>query len=344
MSVSRREFLRTMTILVGATAAAGIAGCAPPAPAPQPTSAPKPKELTKTTLRLNWAWSGEHAHLVLGVNRGYWRDEGIDLELKEGNGSVNVGQLVGNKSDPFGLVDAAAIMPAISKGLPIKCVGMVSPRTALALIARQDSGIKTLKDVEGKTIALTAGDSLTQLWPAVVAANNLDASKIKLVYVDAAAKAPTVLEKKADATLAGVSVQFTIEAQGVPALSLLFADYKVNVLNLGIWVHPDTLKEKPDLVRAFLRGLRKTMEAAKKEPEATIDAFVKIKPELDRATVAKQVNFYFTQFQPINCADKPYGYNCPADWQQTMDIMKKYTGFETTMKTEDFFTNEFQPA
>src|SRR6185437_9217742 len=107
-----------------------------------PAATAAPRSLGTVSLRLNWTITGPHALYYLGVQRGFFKDQGLTLQIDEGNGSVTTGQLVANKSNTFGLADASALIPVVSKGLPIRCVGMVSPQSALAVIARADSGIK----------------------------------------------------------------------------------------------------------------------------------------------------------------------------------------------------------
>ena len=308
------------------------------------TSAPQTQTLTKVTLRLNWKITGPHAAYYLGKDLGYYKAEGIDLQIDEGNGSVTAAQLVANGSNNFGLSDAAAVIPLVAKGLPIECVGMVSPRTSLAVIARKDSGINSLKDLEGKTLAVTAGDALTQIWPAVVAANNLDSNAIKLVYVDAAAKIPLVLEKKADALLGSSSDQnFTMEAHGVPATAIDFADHGVNVLNLGLWVNKDWAKGHSDLVSRFLRATQKSMGALLQDNnmEKAAGLLSAAKPELELKVALQQTKAYAAQFKSPNCADQPLLFNCPEDWSQTLQILTTYQGLKTDMKAGDFYTNEY---
>lgn len=300
------------------------------------------QQLRKATLRLNWKLTGPHVAYYYGVQKGFFKQEGIDLELKEGNGTVTTAQMVDNKSDTFGLADAAALIPMVEKGMPIKCIAMVSPKTSLSVVARKDSGITKLKDLEGKKLAVTAGDSLTQLWPAVVAVNNLEASKINLVYVDAAAKVPVVLEKKADALLGSSSDQnFILEAQGVPTVTLDFADFGVNVLNLGIWVHQDTIKNDPELIRSFLRGLKKSFDEYLKDPEAALVSMLKDKPEIDPVVTRNQATAYLKQLKSPNCPTIELLYNCPQDWEQTLQIMKTYRELDLKLKPTDYYTNEF---
>jgi len=301
-------------------------------------------ELKKATLRLNWKITGPHTAYYLGHHKGFFEDEGIDMEIMEGSGSGTAAQLVANRQDTFGLADAAALIPLVEKGLPIKCVGMITPKTSLAVIARKDSGIRTLQDLEGKSLAVTAGDSLTQIWPAVVAANNLDESKINLVYVDAAAKVPVVLEKKADALLGSSADQFFIlQGKGVPAVAIEFADNGVNVLNLGLWVHKDLIEEDPEIIEACLRAVKRSYEALKVETDLGVKLLVEAKPELDVQTVENQTAANLAKIQSPNCPDSPFLFNCQKDWEMTQEIMTTYRGITASMEATDYYTNEFIP-
>jgi len=94
---------------------------------------PKDK-LTKVTFRMNWKLTAPHAVYLLGKDLGFYEEEGIDLEILEGNGSVTTGQLIANKSDTFGLADSAALIPIMAKGLP-----MMGTKTGPADIKRISS-------------------------------------------------------------------------------------------------------------------------------------------------------------------------------------------------------------
>src|SRR5882757_1756335 len=120
----------------------------------------------KVTLRLNWLLYGFHTPFYLGLERGYYKEEGIDLTIGEGQGSVRAVQTVGAKSDMFGLADGGSVVAGVSKGAPVKAVMAVTNSSPYSLAVRADSGIKTLKDVEGKTIASAPGEAGLQLLPA----------------------------------------------------------------------------------------------------------------------------------------------------------------------------------
>ncbi len=302
------------------------------------------KKVEKATLRLNWRRTGQHAMYYVGVIKGYYKEEGVDLEIKEGTGTVPAAQMAANKSDTFALVNPAAIIPHVEKGMPIKCIGMIAPKTTNSVIFRKDSGITSFKDLKGKKVATTAGDALTQQWPAVLGASGLTDKDVELVYVDAAAKVPVVLERRADALLGSAADQFfLLQGQGVQAGYINFAEVGVNVLNMAVWTHEDMLKSNPELIRKFLRGLKRSIEDYRKDPEAAARLLVKMAPNLDvNVTISQAVANLDYLYSPSD-PKTPLLMSNPNDWIVTADILKRYAGQLLKMKPEDYYTNEFVP-
>ena len=52
-------------------------------------------------LRLNWMYYGSHAGFALGKDKGYYKDAGIDLDIRSGNGSGSAHRLVANGDSTF---------------------------------------------------------------------------------------------------------------------------------------------------------------------------------------------------------------------------------------------------
>lgn len=158
-------------------------------------------------LRLNWYFGGTHVAFYLGRDRGYFTEQNIDIQIDEGRGSGRSVQLVGTGTDDFAMADAGSLMVGVSKGPEAVSIMSLVNISTFAIVALEGSGIASPKDLEGKTVAVTAGDALTQLWPAVIAANDLDADAINLVMMDPAAKPISVMEGRTDALLGGISDQ-----------------------------------------------------------------------------------------------------------------------------------------
>ena len=137
----------------------------------------------KVSLRLNWYLGGLHVPFYYGKDKGYYAAEGIDLTINEGRGSANTVQVVAAGSDTFGLADSSSVILTASKGADVKSVMSLLNTTGFSVVSLAESGIKTPKDLEGRTVAVTPGDPLGQLLQAVCKANNVDCSKIGMVQV-----------------------------------------------------------------------------------------------------------------------------------------------------------------
>ena len=298
----------------------------------------------KATLRLNWLLYGFHTPFHLGVEKGYYKAEGIDLEIGEGQGSGRAVQIVAAKGDTFGLSDGASIINGAAKGAPIKAVMGIMNTTPFAIIARADSGIKTIKDFEGKTIAATTGEAGLTILPALMKTAKLDASKVNFLRVDGPTKMVAVLEKRADALLGGSENQpFILEQRGVQPVVFNYADHGTNTMGLAIHVHADTLKDKPKLVEGFIRATRKAFEEAEKSPEAAIAAGLKVKPDMDKDMALKQLKAGLQLVRSKAAPTAPIGFMPAADWQMTLDLMKDYQELKTDMPASAFFTNDLLP-
>src|ERR671919_2474181 len=185
----------------------------------------------KVSLRLNWYLGGLHVPFYYGKERGFYKEEGIDLTINEGRGSANTVQVVAAGSDTFGLADSSSVILTASKGADVKSVMSLLNSTGFAVISMASTGIRTPKDLEGKRLAVSPGDPLGQLFQAVAAVNKLDMSKITLVQVDPAAKVVSVLEKKADALLGGADDQFfLIKYKGGTPAAMKYADWGANIV------------------------------------------------------------------------------------------------------------------
>lgn len=317
-------------LVAGAATALGLAGSASAA--------------DDVSIRLNWYLVGFHAPIYMGVERGYFADEGINLTINEGRGSGVSTQVVGAKDDTFGISDAGTLMLAASKGIPIKTIMSPMNISPFGVISREDAGIKTPKDLEGKKIAVSAGDALTQLFPAVLKANGLDESKVELVFVDPAGKIVSVLEKKADALLGSADAQyFQIEEKGVKAAAMNFADVGVPTVGLTIIAHEDTIKDNPDMIRRFVKAMRRSYEEGVKDPDAAIAAAVKAKPDVSADALKGQLLVDLDLLHSAASESGGIGYAAAEDWERTLELMKEYRELETDRTADSFYTNEFLP-
>ena len=295
------------------------------------------------SLRLNWYFGGLHVPFYYGKERGFYKDEGIDLAINEGRGSANTVQVVAAGSDTFGLADSSSVVATAAKGAEIKSVMSVLNSTGFSVVSLASTGIKTPKDLEGKKLAVSPGDPLGQLFRALAASNNLDMSKITFVQVDPAAKVVSVLEKRVDALLGGADDQyFLIKYKGEQPAALRYADHGANIVGMTILTQEATIKNKADLVRRFVKATVRSWDETKKNPEAAVDATMKVKPDLNRASQLDQLKVDLELMDSPNSKGR-IGWGDQKDWDQTIALLKQYRDVQTDKPWTAFHTNEFLP-
>ncbi|KVK54342.1 hypothetical protein BCY90_15545 [Agrobacterium deltaense] len=244
----------------------------------------------KVSLMLNWYVTGLHSPIILGKQKGFFTDEGVDLEIQEGRGSGPTVQAVAAGNVTVGFADLTTMMALAVKGAPVISIGSALQRSPFAVISLKEKGIDTPEKVKGLTIAMTAGDSPSQSWPLFLEKNNLKGSDFKTVNGDAKTKVNAVITGQADALLGFATDQGTqIEAAtGKPVTNMLFADFGVNSIGSSFIVNTKTVKGNPELLKKFLRAATRSFEYATEHPQEAVDAVRSAYPNSGNAESLKR--------------------------------------------------------
>ncbi len=296
----------------------------------------------KVTLRLNFLLSGVHTIFYYGVEKGFYKDAGIDLQIGEGQGSARTVQAVATGGDTFGIADGGSVIAGATRGAPVKSVLGLLNTSPYAISFRADAGVNTIKDIEGKSVAASAGEASLALLPAIWKKNGIDPSKVKILNVDGPGKIIAVMQKRTDGTLAGLENQVVVlKSKGLEQKVFSFAELGVNTQGLTIIANSKQAETNQDLVKRFVAASIKSIEAAKADPDAAVAAAVKVKPTGDAKLLKDQLDVSLTLLASPSDPSARLGEMSPADWQQTLDLMKEYQDIKTDMPADTFFTNAF---
>jgi NitT/TauT family transport system substrate-binding protein len=333
----KRQFLSIV-----AAAVAGLALTALPAQA-------QSKAPEKVTLMLNWYLYSEHAPFFLGKERGFFSEEGIDLEIQEGRGSAVTAQAVAAKSVTFGYIDVTTMIKAAAKGAPLKSTGVLFQVSPMSVMGFSDKNIRTPKDIIGKTVATTPGDSMSQMWPLFLKMNNIQADQVKIVSGDGQTKLNAVMSGQADLLLGYVMDQAIKlqDATGKSVTPIKFADSGVNQISSGIIANKSFIAENPDLVKRFMRAATRAAEAAEKSPEAAVDAMLKANPKAGvRDTLIVGMKQSIALYHTKDTANQRPFRVAMKNVNDSLDLLVQFGGMDpaTRGKAEDYVTLEFLPS
>jgi NitT/TauT family transport system substrate-binding protein len=302
----------------------------------------------KVVLLLNWYLYSEHAPFFLGKERGYYEQEGIDLDIQEGRGSGVTVQAVAANTATFGYVDVPTMIKAAAKGAPVRAIGVALQLSPMSVMGFTEKNIRVPKDIVGKTVAVTPGDSMSQIWPLFLKKTGLNESEFKTVSGDAQTKLNAVMTGQADLLLGYVMDQ-AIKLQDATKKTVYpirFADYGVNMISSGIIVNTETLKTKPDMVKRFMRATTKALEEAEKNPEAAVDAMLKANAKAGvRDTLIVGLKQTIALYHTKDTAGARPLRVSMANVGESLDLLAQYGGLDpaTKGKPEDWVTLEFLP-
>jgi NitT/TauT family transport system substrate-binding protein len=302
----------------------------------------------KVVLLLNWYVYSEHAPFFLGKARGYYDQEGIDLDIQEGRGSGVTVQAVAAGTANFGYADVPTMIKAASKGAPVVAVGVALQTSPMSVMGYADRNIRTPADIKGKTVAVTPGDSMSQIWPLFLKKTGLSDADFKTVSGDAQTKLNAVINNQADLLLGyvmdqAIKLQDATHKQVYP---IRFADYGVNMVSSGIIVQKDFLKQKPDLVKRFMRATTKSLEEAAKNPDAAVDAMLAANPKsgVKETALVGMKNTAALYKGPDNPNDRPLRVG-GKNMDETLALLVEYGGLDkgSAGKATDYYSNDFLP-
>ncbi len=332
-STSRRQFLRDAGI------AAGLAAV----PIARPGRAQTKRQVT---VRLDWIYQGPNAGFMVAKDKGFYEKAGLNVEVGPGKGSTSTAQLVASKATQFGFADGYVVGNGVSKGMNIRTVAGLYRRNPTAVIVLADSDIKTPKDLEGKTIAIAAGSTQFQQWPAFVKGCGLDAGKIRVVNIDPAGSPPALITGQVPA-IAGYALGQvpSVEIRGnTKARVFWYADCGVTAVSNGIVVHNDLIKEEPELVRGFVVATIKGFLYGRQNVDEMIAIARKYSPAIEPAIARREAEMSWQSWVSPNTAGKPFGWMAEKDWQETVEVLKQYGGVTTPLEAQQLYTNEFVPT
>ena len=330
-------------VVLGGGAGAQVRAEAPASVQPESEAAARTQVDSQTLLRLDWVLHGFTSPFQLGLTRQAYKAEGIDLRIEDGKGPAATLAEVANKGAAFGLVDGATLVRAVANGAPVTAIMSVMATSPMGIVARADANIGTLADLAGKRVAATTGEPGMAMLLAALKAQGIDSSKIDIQGMDGMQKLVSVAEGRSHALIGGVENHAVVLGlRGVPATSLPFAETGLPMIGLVVIAHNDSIRDKPALVRGFVRATQQAYAAAERDPGAAVLALPKLSPCPEREFPLERLKAALPLLR-AKAADKvePFGTMSEAAWAATIKTMAAFETVKKPPAATALFTNQF---
>jgi NitT/TauT family transport system substrate-binding protein len=294
-------------------------------------------ELKKVTVRMPFAANGGDAPFYYAAKLGYYADEGLDVEIRESGGSAQTVTDVNNGGSDFGEVASPNEMLAVANGQPLTAIATTLGSTTFGFFVHKDSGITSIKQMKGKRVAALA--EVKPIMDAALAAAGLSEDDITPVYADATALIPTYLSGKVDSIFSSALLEGAVQ-QRVPTNVILQSTVGLNPPDFVLIVKKSRLADDPETVRGFVRATLRGWMAARKDPQAAIDALEDEHPEVAGGIAMGTLQATFKYLCSAAQKGGPYGKNAESDWTGAAKALQQFAGLKGSTDGTRFFTNE----
>jgi NitT/TauT family transport system substrate-binding protein len=303
------------------------------------------QDLPKATLRLAFTYNSHRSPYLLALDKGFYREEGFDVQVLEGKGITSAMQLVANKSDNFTIVDPPSLILGVAQGMPVRQVALMYQASPNTLITWKEQNISKPSDLVGKTVATLQGDTTATMLYALLAANGIDRNSVRIMAADAGTRTKLFLGKGAAAITGFHSDYIGLSATtGGQVNYFLYSDFGIVSMGDGIVAHLDTIASSPEMVRGVVRASIRGYQYAMEHPEESIAALMKRSPNTNRAVALEQLKLMVRLLESPDTKQHGIGYSSKAKWEQTQTLMRQFGGLTKTLPDVSVcYTNDFLP-
>lgn len=244
---------------------------------------------TKVPFALDWKFEGPSAPYFVAIDNGHFAEEGLEVTIEAGSGSVQTIPKIATGAFPIGFGDINSVIKFLDQnpGAPVTAVMMVYDKPPFAIVGRKSLGVSTPADLEGKVLGAPPPDGAWAQWPVFVDETGIDASTVTVEPVGFPTREPMLAEGNV-AAITGFSFSSVVNLKrlGVPGddiSNILMADHGLQLYGNAILVNTDWAAENGETVEKFLRAVAKGWQDVMADPAMGIEALIKRNPAADPA-------------------------------------------------------------
>jgi diguanylate cyclase (GGDEF)-like protein len=214
----------------------------------------------KVTLQLHWKHQFQSAGYYIAQEKGFYKDAGLDVEIKEYDFNHSVTSMLLDKQAEFG-VGRSNILIEYAQGKDIVALGAILQSSPLALIVLEDSGINTLEDLKNKRVMMTSDAKQSASIIAMLNTNGITLEDLKIQTHSC--NIDDLLNHKTDAmAIYTANEPFVLEEKNVAYKLFSPKVYGFNFFDDILYTTSEYLDANSDTVEKFYRASLKGWEYA----------------------------------------------------------------------------------
>ncbi len=289
----------------------------------------------EVSVRLKWTHNAQHAGLYVAAQKGFFRDEGMKVSLREAHVERHAIETVASGDDHFGFAGGEAILVARGKAVPVRAVAVIYRENPMVFFSLKGSGIKRAEDFAGKTVAV-ARDSEVQYRALLERVGLLPEDVTRVPHTPGLGP---LLDGQIDVD-SGYLGNEIIECRlrGYDVNVIYPIDYGIRVYADTLFATEQTISESPDLVERFLRAVLRGWRYAIEHPEEAADMALKYDGSL---SVRHQRAMLETIIPLVHGGERPLGWMDRDVWLEMRDLLFQQGLVDRPVDPDEAHTMQF---
>jgi NitT/TauT family transport system substrate-binding protein len=293
------------------------------------------------SLRLEWFVQGQFAGPIVALEKGYYKEAGIDIELLPAGPDIKPSVTVATGVDTFGLGHPNQIISARANSAPLVMVAQFGQKSASTYIARKDSGIKSIDDMRGHSVGLWFGGDEQEFLAML---NRAGIAQSDVTIISQGYDIVSWLNKDYDVMQAArYNELLQVYRQGINKEDLVFLEPSPDsmIVSGGLFTTEKAIKESPAAVQAVVDATLRGWQDAIADPKAAAEIVVKHNSELKVDEQVDQIKAMGDLFCAGPTLNGEFGKSDLKNYEVAEKILIDAKLIDQKVELPKAFTNEF---
>lgn len=299
------------------------------------SSGPSGSDVDQVFFILDWIPKGQTSPFYLALDKGFWAERGLAVQITRGFGSGDTSSRIGLGEGDFGFAGVGAVMRTISEGLPLVEIAAIASTAPTAVYADPAAGVdgSDPSSLVGLRGAVDAGDENDQLFKAFAGSAGISYDSINWQYVDGAGIG-SIATGQADFVMDWITnlPEWWLADPPIEP-DTYWVGRAVDIYGNGLITRPEMLENNRDLVERFVEGAiagyEYVLEGGVAAQNESIDALFKYNPELKEQPNAREfhlgnLQLFLSLMLTEDVRDDGIGYFDPEKKQRSLDFINDY--------------------
>jgi NitT/TauT family transport system substrate-binding protein len=306
--------------------------------------------LPRVRYSMDWRYEGQLSFYMLAKARGYFEQEGVDLTLDSGAGSLAAINRVLSGSHDMATADLTSIIEFLGNNPGVsgfQAVYLMYNRSPFIIQALKKSGIRRPQDLAGRRMASPIYDSVRKAFPIYARAVGVDPGSITWLSVDAALRETMLARGEVDAVPGFEMNRLTLMATGVKEEDIVtfsYADAGVKLYGNMIIASARMIKENPRAVAAVVRAINRALIDTIADPVASVGYIRGFDPLADPKAELPKLRILLRAIDTPYAHENGLGSINPEDLDRQVDDVASAFALKTRPDAGTIFNPAFLPA